>query len=59
MMYTDVMLQRIEDARQLLYQMEQQYGLRHPRVLKQSMELDELLNRYYRSTYRKNVKPIA
>ncbi|MGM1050601.1 aspartyl-phosphate phosphatase Spo0E family protein [Paenibacillus sp. N3/727] len=59
MIHDEVIRQRIEESRQLLYQMEMQYGLRHPKVLKQSMDLDELINRYYRIKYREGMKPIA
>ncbi|KKO54052.1 aspartyl-phosphate phosphatase Spo0E family protein [Paenibacillus sp. DMB20] len=59
MMQTDVMRHRIEESRQLLHQLGNQYGLLHPKVLKQSMALDELLNRYYRAIRNKDMKPIA
>lgn len=59
MIDAEVMRQRIEESRQLLYQMGMQYGLRHPKVLKQSMHLDELINRYNRVKYREGMKPIA
>lgn len=59
MIHDKVIRQRIEESRQLLYEMGMQYGLRHPKVLQQSMELDELINRYYRVKYRKGMKPIA
>lgn len=43
----------IEKARQKLHQLELQYeGLRHPKVLEQSMYLDELINKYNRLLYR-------
>lgn len=53
MLHAEVILQRIEESRQLLYQMGRQYGLLHPKVLKQSMDLDELLNGYNRLKYKK------
>ncbi|SMF90283.1 Spo0E like sporulation regulatory protein [Paenibacillus uliginis N3/975] len=59
MLHDEVIRQRIEESRQLLYQLEMQYGLRHPKVLKQSMHLDELINRYNRVKYREGMKPIA
>lgn len=59
MMQIEVLKQRIEESRQLLYQLGKQYGLRHPRVLKQSMALDELLNCYNRIIYQKETTPIA
>ncbi|WP_347272258.1 aspartyl-phosphate phosphatase Spo0E family protein [Paenibacillus sp. N3/727] len=39
--------------------MGKKYGLRHPMVLKQSMDLDELINLYNRTKCKKDVKPIA
>ena len=59
MMQIEVMKQRIEESRQLLYQLGKQYGLRHPKVLKQSMALDELLNIYYRTIYNKETTPVG
>ncbi|ASA26609.1 hypothetical protein B9T62_35610 [Paenibacillus donghaensis] len=41
----------MEKARQELCDLEQIYGLGHPGVLRQSMVLDELINRYNRSYY--------
>lgn len=38
----------IEQSRQLLYALEQKYGLTHASVLRQSMILDELINEYNR-----------
>lgn len=59
MMQIEVLKQRIEESRQLLYQLGKQYGIRHPKVLKQSMALDELLNSYNRILYKKEPIPIA
>ncbi|MDP4099102.1 aspartyl-phosphate phosphatase Spo0E family protein [Paenibacillus sp. P96] len=42
---------RIEESRQQLYALEQEYGLTHASVLKQSMVLDELINEYNRKFY--------
>lgn len=53
MIDAEVIRQRIEESRQLLYQLGKKYGLRHPKVLKQSMELDELLNRYNKALVKK------
>lgn len=40
----------IEKERQRLYRMVEQYGaVRNPRVIRQSMVLDELINNYNRS----------
>jgi hypothetical protein len=38
--------QKIEISRQKLYELEQQHGLGHFSILKQSMVLDELINQY-------------
>lgn len=54
-----VQLTKIEQERQKLYQMEQQYQtLGHPEVIKQSQILDNLLNHYYRNKYQKSQQPI-
>ncbi|MFM9278628.1 aspartyl-phosphate phosphatase Spo0E family protein [Paenibacillus jiagnxiensis] len=51
---------RIERERQRLHLMVQKYGeLSHPRVLKQSIRLDELINQYNRMGKEKIKKPIA
>ncbi|WP_106768748.1 aspartyl-phosphate phosphatase Spo0E family protein [Paenibacillus faecalis] len=55
MIHAEVMRQQIEKSRQLLNQMGRRYGLRHPKVLKQSMHLDELINQYNRVKYREKV----
>ncbi|MDH2329401.1 aspartyl-phosphate phosphatase Spo0E family protein [Paenibacillus jamilae] len=40
-------LLRVERARKRLYQIQKKYGfLTHPKVIEQSMKLDELLNQY-------------
>lgn len=53
MMQPITIKKRIEKARQKLYQLELQYGeLRHPKVLEQSIHLDELINKYNRLIYR-------
>ncbi|MBT2289886.1 aspartyl-phosphate phosphatase Spo0E family protein [Paenibacillus albidus] len=40
-------LLRVEKARQQLYRTQQRYGLlTHPKVIEQSVKLDELLNQY-------------
>lgn len=45
-------LVKVEQARKTLYQTQQKYGLlTHPKVVEQSMILDELLNQYQRSRY--------
>ncbi|MFC3749378.1 aspartyl-phosphate phosphatase Spo0E family protein [Paenibacillus sp. GCM10012306] len=42
-------LHEVEKARENLYQTQQRYGfLTHPKVIEQSMILDELLNQYQR-----------
>lgn len=42
-------LVKVEQARKTLYQTQQKYGLlTHPKVVEQSMILDELLNQYQR-----------
>ncbi|SEU23759.1 aspartyl-phosphate phosphatase Spo0E family protein [Paenibacillus sp. NFR01] len=44
---TGVTLLRVERARQKLYQAQKRYGFfTHPKVVKQSVILDELLNEY-------------
>ncbi|OKP83610.1 hypothetical protein A3844_20620 [Paenibacillus helianthi] len=40
--------QRIEAERRKLNEIETTYGLLHPKVIKQSMKLDELINEYTR-----------
>lgn len=57
MIRAEVLLQRIEESRQMLYQLDREYGLRHPKVLQQSMDLDELLNDYNKIKYGKYAKP--
>ncbi|WP_082063068.1 aspartyl-phosphate phosphatase Spo0E family protein [Paenibacillus sp. IHBB 10380] len=45
----EVILERIDVARSKLYQMEKKHGgFLHPNVIKQSMRLDELINKYNR-----------
>jgi hypothetical protein len=51
--------QRLEKARQKLYDLQTKYGLGHARVLKQSMVLDELINQYNRTFYARVKKPTA
>ncbi|WP_086074540.1 aspartyl-phosphate phosphatase Spo0E family protein [Paenibacillus camerounensis] len=43
-----ILRKQIEYERTMLNQMEQAYGLLHPRVIRQSMKLDELINTYIR-----------
>ncbi|MFB5674922.1 aspartyl-phosphate phosphatase Spo0E family protein [Paenibacillus terreus] len=51
---------QIERARQKLHLLVQECGeLSHPRIIKQSMQLDELINRYNRTEKEKLKKPIA
>ncbi|ASR45332.1 aspartyl-phosphate phosphatase Spo0E family protein [Paenibacillus kribbensis] len=40
--------QQLENARQQLYDLHNQYGIEHTSVLEQSMLLDELINQYNR-----------
>ncbi|WP_410513826.1 aspartyl-phosphate phosphatase Spo0E family protein [Paenibacillus sp. BR2-3] len=50
---TEVIQKKIECARVELYRMERNHGgLLHPNVIKQSMKLDELINKYYCAVYR-------
>ncbi|GAA0135056.1 hypothetical protein YSY43_18960 [Paenibacillus sp. YSY-4.3] len=52
-----ILKKRIEEARQKLHRLELLYGgLQHPKVLEQSILLDELINKYNRITYRNRVK---
>ena len=44
----EVLRKQIEAERTTLNQMELTYGLLHPRVIRQSMKLDELINTYTR-----------
>ncbi|AET59015.1 hypothetical protein HPL003_11290 [Paenibacillus terrae HPL-003] len=50
---------RLENARQKLYDLQAKYGLEHALVLNQSMILDELINQYNRTFYRRVKKPPA
>ncbi|MFM9280930.1 aspartyl-phosphate phosphatase Spo0E family protein [Paenibacillus jiagnxiensis] len=51
---------QIERARQKLHLLVQKYDeMGHPRVLEQSMRLDELINQYNRVGKEKIKKPIA
>ncbi|WP_019913029.1 aspartyl-phosphate phosphatase Spo0E family protein [Paenibacillus sp. HW567] len=43
-----IIQRRIEAERRKLNEMETIYGLLHPKVIKQSMKLDELINEYTR-----------
>lgn len=43
-----IIQRRIEAERRKLNEMEAIYGLLHPKVIKQSMKLDELINAYTR-----------
>ncbi|MGG4555403.1 MULTISPECIES: aspartyl-phosphate phosphatase Spo0E family protein [Paenibacillus] len=53
-----ILKNRIEEARQRLHSLELLYGgLQHPKVLEQSIILDELINKYNRITYGDSVKP--
>lgn len=50
---------RIERARSKLHKLQVQYGgFGHPKVIRQSVVLDELLNSYY-NTYRMKKRPPA
>ncbi|WP_036650363.1 aspartyl-phosphate phosphatase Spo0E family protein [Paenibacillus wynnii] len=51
--------QEMETARQRLNHLEKRYGLRHSRVLKQSMVLDELINEYNQTYYSKRRESIT
>ena len=54
-----VQLAQIEQERQKLYQMEQQYQtLGHPEVIKQSQILDNLLNHYHQNKSYRSQQPI-
>ncbi|MHA6531240.1 aspartyl-phosphate phosphatase Spo0E family protein [Paenibacillus sp. BAC0078] len=44
----EIIQKRIEAERRKLNEMEAIYGLLHPKVIKQSMKLDELINEYTR-----------
>ncbi|MBW4081523.1 aspartyl-phosphate phosphatase Spo0E family protein [Paenibacillus sp. S150] len=44
----EVIQKRIEAERRKLNEMETTYGLLHPKVIKQSMKLDDLINEYTR-----------
>ncbi|MFB5759566.1 Spo0E family sporulation regulatory protein-aspartic acid phosphatase [Paenibacillus medicaginis] len=57
--YKVVLQIRIERARKRLHLQVQKHGLGHPRVLEQSMRLDELINQYNRLGKEKIKKPIA
>lgn len=52
---------RIEEERQRLGLLAKQYGLQDKRVLKQSMELDQLINQYneVKYDYMRRKEPIA
>lgn len=52
---------RIEEERQRLGLLAKQYGLKDKRVLKQSMELDQLINQYneVKYDYMRRKEPIA
>jgi len=51
---------QIERERQRLHLLVQECGeLNHPRIIKQSMRLDELINQYNRMEKEKLKKPIA
>lgn len=51
----EVIQRRIEGARAELHRMEKQHGgLLHPSVIKQSMRLDELINKYHREIHSLN-----
>lgn len=53
-----ILKNRIEEARKRLHSLELLYGgLQHPKVLEQSIILDELINKYNRITYGDSVKP--
>ncbi|GGH29686.1 aspartyl-phosphate phosphatase Spo0E family protein [Paenibacillus segetis] len=48
----EVIQRRIECERIELYKMQRKHGgLQHPKVLKQSMRVDELINMYNRAIY--------
>ncbi|WP_025716349.1 aspartyl-phosphate phosphatase Spo0E family protein [Paenibacillus sp. 1-18] len=57
-MQTDnILSQHVETARQKLHDLQNKYGFGHPSVLKQSMVLDELINQYQYTYYRRKKKP--
>jgi hypothetical protein len=48
----ELIQKKIECERVELYRMESLYGgMLHPKVIKQSMKLDKLINNYYRAVY--------
>ncbi|WP_150272523.1 MULTISPECIES: aspartyl-phosphate phosphatase Spo0E family protein [Paenibacillus] len=52
--YQDNLRMRVEKARRKLYQTQQRYGhLTHPKVIEQSVILDDLLNQY---TYKRQAR---
>ncbi|AET58981.1 hypothetical protein HPL003_11110 [Paenibacillus terrae HPL-003] len=51
MIRDDILRQRLEKARQKLYDSQAKYGFDHASVLRQSMILDELINQYNRHFY--------
>jgi len=51
----ELIQKRIEGARVKLYLMEKEYGgLLHPKVIRQSMKLDELINQYNKAIHSDN-----
>lgn len=57
-MQTDnVLSHHVEAARQKLHDLQNKYGFGHASVLKQSMVLDELINQYQYTYYRRKKNP--
>ena len=50
----DELLNRVEEARNQMYQLAERYGLTAPQVVEQSQKLDGLLNTYYQMKARKS-----
>lgn len=59
MIHQKSLQQSIDVARQQLYNLAKHYDLSHPIVLKQSMVLDELINKYNRLTYKRSPRPLS
>ena len=50
----DKLLKRIEEARHIMHELAERYGLTAPQVVEQSQKLDGLLNTYYLMKARKS-----
>ncbi|MGW8958393.1 aspartyl-phosphate phosphatase Spo0E family protein [Paenibacillus sp. NPDC055715] len=59
MIRDDILRQKLEKARQKMYALQAKHGFDHASVLKQSMILDELINDYHHTFYRRGKNPIA